>query len=63
MNNAEYMSTTVERLTADLDAAKALLKEVNGWHSDPESAEFNDCYWNPCDWCKRALELIKEKNA
>lgn len=40
--------------------ASELIKEVMQWHSDPASADYNQCDTAPCRWCENARRLLAE---
>jgi hypothetical protein len=37
-----------------VEKMQELLKQVMDWHSDPGSAEYNQCDTDPCSWCEMA---------
>jgi hypothetical protein len=37
-----------------------LLSEVIRWHTDKGSSRYAECELTPCDWCKRARELLDQ---
>lgn len=39
-------------------AFRELISEVMLWHSDPESADYNECDKTPCMWCENARKLL-----
>ena len=44
----------------DTPAWQTLLREVIGWHADPDSRDYKGCDKWPCDWCERAKVVIEE---
>ena len=35
-----------------------LIREVMGWHCDPDSPEYNECEREPCYWCEQAARVL-----
>jgi len=48
----------IDRLKAELDRARELLREVMTWHSDAHSSDYNGCDQDKCNWCERASRLF-----
>ena len=40
--------------------SRQLLREVIGWHADPESPDYNDCDKAKCAWCEHADKVLGE---
>jgi len=70
---AAAVSLDLDECRRELDQARertaaghmmvAHLSDVLIWHRDPESADYNECEKNPCNFCEEAGKAIAKWNA
>ena len=49
----------INELNARAEDSFRLLRKVKGWHSNPDSPEYNGCDVEQCHWCDMADKIME----